>query len=98
MASIVKFLLAPPQSQLTHVGVSFTRLHQISSKEIYRGLFLDKTQLATSCSVYLSPSFSLSLCKVFFLKKCMNIGGDSKCASHALLTRLHNPSHDSRSE
>lgn len=78
-----------PRSQLTHVGVSFTRLRRINSAEIYRGLFLDKTQLATP----LSPS----LCKVFLLKKCMNGGGDSECGSHALLTRLHNPSHDSRS-
>lgn len=76
MAPIVKFLLAPPHSQLTHVGVSFTRLHQISSKEIYRGLFLDKTQLATSCSVYLSPSFSLSLCaKYFSLKNVWTLVG-----------------------
>lgn len=55
--------------------------------EKYRGLFLDKTQL--------SPPL---LCKVFLLKKCMNGGGDSKCGAHALLTRLHNPSHDSRSQ
>lgn len=36
-------------------------------------------------------------CKVFSLEKCMNGGVESKCGAHALLTRLHNPSHDSRS-
>lgn len=36
-----KLLPAQPRSQLNHVGVSFTRLRQINSKEIYRGLFLD---------------------------------------------------------
>ncbi len=87
IASIKRLFLALPRSQLTRVGVSFTRLRRINTKEIYRGLFLDKTQLATP----------LSLCKVFFLKKCMTGGGDSKCGAHALLTRLHNPSHDSRS-
>lgn len=50
IASITKLLLAPPRSQLTHVGVSFTRLRRINSKEIYRGLFLDKTQLAAPLS------------------------------------------------
>lgn len=58
IASIKKWLLALPRSQLTHVGVSFTRLRRINSKEIYSGLFLDKTQVS-------HPSLFLSLQSIF---------------------------------
>lgn len=54
IASVKKLLLALPRSQLTHVGVSFTRLRRINGADIYRGLFLDKTQLATPLSLSLS--------------------------------------------
>lgn len=63
------------------------RPRRINSKEIYRGGFIFRQNTVSH------PSLG----KVFFLKKCMNGGGDWKCGSHVLLTRLHNPSHDSRS-
>lgn len=53
--------------QLTHVGVSFTRLRRIDGAEIRRRLFLEKTLLARP--------LSLSLCKVFLLEKYMTGGG-----------------------
>lgn len=57
------------RSQLTHIGVSFTNLRQINSKEIYKLLFLDKTQRATPVSA-----------KYFYLKNAWTVVGIQNAA------------------
>lgn len=69
IASIKKLLLALPRSQLTHAGVSFTRLRQINTEEKYRGLFLDKPQLVTPLSA-----------KYFSLKNAWTVVGIQNAA------------------
>lgn len=60
IASIKKPRVALPRSQLTHVGVSFTR----QRRDVQRFIFRQNT------------ASHPSLCKVFLFEKCMKSGGD----------------------